>query len=158
MTVGKPKPYIDDIFHRKGNTFEEHLAILGEISQCLLDAGMQVNLEKSTLCSKSVEFLGFSVGQKGFQPKKKRIEAIVKLDFLVLSVFQEPHFFKNHIPNCASIMEPITRLTKKETPFVWGQKQKESFNTTLEAEANSILCVYSDPNRPFIIYPDASQK
>ncbi len=71
MTVGKPKPYMDYIFHVKANTFEEHLTIRGEIFQQLIDARMQVNLEESTLCSKSVEFLGFSLHQKGFQPTKK---------------------------------------------------------------------------------------
>ncbi len=64
MTVGKPKPYIDDIFHGKGNTFKEHLIILDKIFQCLLDAGMQVNLDKCTLYLKSVKFLGFNLGQK----------------------------------------------------------------------------------------------
>ncbi len=31
MEHRKPMPYIDDIFHGKGNTFEEHLAILAKI-------------------------------------------------------------------------------------------------------------------------------
>ncbi|KAL7474741.1 hypothetical protein ACHAW6_000700 [Cyclotella cf. meneghiniana] len=55
-------------------------------------------------------------------------------------------------------MEPITRLTKKDQPFVWGHELNESFKATLAAVANSILCVYPNPNRPSIIYPDASQK
>ena len=57
MTIRQPRPYINDIFHGKGNTFKEHLTVLDETR-------MQVNLEKSTLCSKSVEFQGFNVGQK----------------------------------------------------------------------------------------------
>ena len=46
---GKLMLYINDIFHRKGNTFDEHLAILAKIFRRLLEAGMQVNLDKSTL-------------------------------------------------------------------------------------------------------------
>ena len=42
MEANKPNPYIDNIFHGKGNTFNEHLAILEEIFQCLLDARMQL--------------------------------------------------------------------------------------------------------------------
>lgn len=45
MTVGKPKPYIDDIFHGKDDTFYEHLNILVEIIRHLLDAGMQLMKE-----------------------------------------------------------------------------------------------------------------
>ena len=59
MESNKPNPYIDDIFHGKGNNFDSHLTILDEIFQWLKDAGMQVNLTKLTLCSKEVEFLGF---------------------------------------------------------------------------------------------------
>ena len=59
MEHGKPTPYIDDIFHGKGNTFGEHLAILAKIFRRLLEARMQVNPDKSTLCGQSVEFLGF---------------------------------------------------------------------------------------------------
>ena len=122
-----------------------------------------MNLEKSTLCSKSVKFVGFNLGQKGFQPTKKRIEAILKLApptnlKKTRGFLGTINFIKNHIPNRASMMEPITRLTKKDQPFIWGHEQVESFKATLAAVANSILCVYPNPNRPFIIYPDASQK
>ena len=68
------------------------------------------------------------------------------------------NFIKNYIPYRASMMEPITNLNKKDQPFVWSHGQNESFKATLAAVANSILCVYPNLNRPFIIYPDASQK
>ena len=64
MENRRPTPFIDGIFHGKGNMFEEHLTILAENFWCLLDSGMQVNLDKSTLCTKSVKFLGFDLGQK----------------------------------------------------------------------------------------------
>jgi hypothetical protein len=79
MGVNKPNPYIDDIFHGKGSNFDNHLDILDEIFQHLKDAGMQVNLTKSTLCAKEVEFLGFLLKEMGYQPTKKRIEAILKI-------------------------------------------------------------------------------
>ena len=125
MEHGKPTPYIDNIFHGKGNTFGEHLVILAEIFRRLLEAGMQVNLDKSTLCAQSVEFLGFNLGQKGFKPTKKRIEAILKLApptnlKKTRGFLGTINFIKNHKPNRASMMEPITRLTKKDQPFIWG--------------------------------------
>ena len=53
-------------------------------------------------------------------------------------------------------IKPITRLTKNVTIFEWDQEQEESFNVTLAAAMNAILCMY--PNLPYIILPDASQK
>jgi hypothetical protein len=58
MTQNKPNPYINDIFHGKGQDYDSHLNILGDIFTWLLEAGMQVNLSKSELCATQVESLG----------------------------------------------------------------------------------------------------
>ncbi len=163
MTQNKPNPYIDDIFHGKGDDFDSHLNILSEIFTRLLEAGMQVNLEKSELCAIQVEFLGFLLKRTGFQPTRKRIEAILKLlpprnVKQVRGFLGTINFIKNHIPNRAAIMAPITLLTKDNQPFIWGEEQQQAFDKTKAAVANAILCTYPDPNKPFIIYPDASQK
>ena len=77
MQSNKPNPNIDDIFG-KGEDFESDLIILDEIFSCLKEAGTQANLDKSSLCTKSVVFLGFLLKQNGYQPTRKRIEAILK--------------------------------------------------------------------------------
>ena len=115
MQEGRSNPYIHDIFYGKGNAFKDHLAILNEILSHLLDEGMQVNLDKSMLCAIEVKFLGFCLGQKGFKPTK--IEAILKLALQSIikktqGFLRTINFIKNYIPNQATIMEPITRLTK----------------------------------------------
>ena len=104
MGTSKPNPYIDDIFHGKGSDFDSHLEILNEIFQRLKEAGMQVNLTKSTLCAKEVEFLGFLLKQSGYQPTRKRIEAILKIlppknVKKVREFLGAINFIKNHIPN-----------------------------------------------------------
>jgi hypothetical protein len=38
------------------------------------------------------------------------------------------------------------------------EKQQKAFDQTKAAVANSILCTYPNPNKRFILYPDASQK
>lgn len=163
MRENRPKPYIDDIFHGKGKTFIEHLNILDEIFRRLEDAGMQVNLDKSELCAHEVEFLGFLLKQGGFTPTRKRIEAILKLARphnvkKVRGFLGTINFIKNHIPNRAEIMAPITNLTKDNVPFIWGEEEESAFEKTKAAVANAILCTYPDPNKQFIIYSDASQK
>ena len=47
MPKDRPKRYIDDIFHGKGSSFNEHLEILAEIFRLLRLSGMQVNLDMS---------------------------------------------------------------------------------------------------------------
>ena len=116
--VNKPNPYIDNIFHGKGRGFDSQLVILDEIFQRLKDNGIQVNLNKSELCLFKVEFLGFCLKQTEFQPRRKRIEAILKLSpphnvKKVRGFLRTINFIKNRIPNRAEIMAPITKLTKK---------------------------------------------
>jgi hypothetical protein len=85
MGINKPNPYIDNIFNGKGSNFDDHRNILNEIFQRLKDAGMQVNLAKSTLCAKEVEFLGFLLKEMGYQPSKKGSKQYSKLPLQKMS-------------------------------------------------------------------------
>lgn len=78
MDERRPYPYIDDILHFKGDTFEEHLAILNEILQLLIACGMQVS-DKSCFCQSSLEFLGFQLDRTGYRPLPSRVEAILRI-------------------------------------------------------------------------------
>ncbi len=66
------------------------------------------------------------------------------------------NFIKNHIPRRAKICEPITRLTKKDVKFVWGEEQQQVFDKLKAVVLEAILLTYPNPNRPFDIYPNAS--
>ena len=163
MTANKPNSYIDDIFHGKGKDFDSHLVIFDEIFRHLKEHGMQVNLDKNELCSFKVEFLIFCLKQSRFQPTKTRIETILKCDQphnvkKVRGFLGTINFIKNIFPNQAELMAPITKLTKKDEPFVWEDDQQNALNKTKAAPTKAILCTYLDPNKRFIIYPDASQK
>lgn len=162
MDERKPHPYIDDIIHFKGNTFEEHLEILNEILQLLAKAGMQVNA-KSKFCQTTVKFLGFELSRTGYKPLKSRVDAILRLLpptnlKQVRGFLGVINFIKNHIPNRAAICEPITRLTRKDVPFKWGEEQQTAFEKIKAIVSESIMLTYPNPNRPFDLYPDASSK
>ena len=52
----------------------------------------------------------------------------------------------------------LTELTRKDVDFKWGAYEDQAFKALKAAGANSILTTYPDSNRPFIHFPDASQK
>ena len=66
------------------------------------------------------------------------------------------NFIKNHVPEWVKILKPITRLTKKEMKLEWGDKQQKAFKKIKMKEAESIMLVCPNLNKPFIIYTDAS--
>ena len=160
MQEKRPFPYVDDILHFKGDKFEEHLAILNEILQRLADCGFQIS-DKSRFCQTSVEFLGFRLDRTGYSPLPTRVDAILRIQpptnvRQVRGFLGVINFIKNHIPNRAAICEPITRLTRKNEKFAWGEEQQAAFDKVKAVVAESIMLTYPNPNRPFDIYPDAS--
>ena len=66
------------------------------------------------------------------------------------------NFIKNHILNRVAIIEPITRLTRKNEKFIWGEKQQQAFKKVKAVISESIMLTYPNPNHLFDIYPDAS--
>ena len=47
------------------------------------------------------------------------------------------NFSAKFIPNLASIAEPLHRLRRKETPFVWGTEQQFAFDALKSSLANA---------------------
>ncbi len=56
----------------------------------------------------------------------------------------------------ASIASPLTRLLKKDMPFLWNDAQKHSFTTLKNALAHALILAFTDYNFPFTICTDAS--
>lgn len=52
--------------------------------------------------------------------------------------------------------EPLTKLTKKDQPWVWGEAQEQAF-TAIKAKLveRPVLCIF-DPKRPTEVHTDAS--
>ncbi len=163
MGPEKPIPYINDIIHSKGATFKLHLDILDKIFQHLGKAGMQVDTDKSKFFRQALKFLGFTLTPTGYHPLKKRVEAIMQ-NLPPKNVKNVRHFsgvikfIKNHINGRAGIMQPITKLTKKGKPCVWGVKQQEAFDKINAVISEAILLTYLDPSKRFHIFPVASSK
>ena len=65
-------------------------------------------------------------------------------------------FFRKFIPNFAHIAEPLTRLTRKENKFVWGQEQQDAIVELRDALLRKPILGYPDYSKPFQIFTDAS--
>jgi len=58
--------------------------------------------------------------------------------------------------NFATIAEPLSRLTKKNTPFHWTSEDDTAFNKLKQALLNSITLSFPIPGVPCILDTDAS--
>ena len=65
-------------------------------------------------------------------------------------------YYRSFIPAFADITLPITSLLKKNTPFVWSSKGQQALDYRKEIFCNKPLLQFPGPNKPYILYMDAS--
>ena len=65
------------------------------------------------------------------------------------------NFFRRMVPNFAIIAEPLTKLTKKNTEFVWGPAQRESFEALKKALVDSATNAFPRYDLLMHLYTDA---
>ena len=128
MRKKRPYPCFDAILHCKSKTFNECLDILGEMFTRLGEAGMQVNLAKSTLMAKELKLLGVVLMRTCFNPTTKRIEAMLRLAYprtqkRVRRFSSIVNFISNHISGRAAFMQSLTYCTKKDVNFCFGREE-----------------------------------
>lgn len=64
--------------------------------------------------------------------------------------------YQKFISNFQVVAEPLSRLKKKDTPFVWTAEQQESFDTLEKKLAELPTLVQSNFNKPFELHCGAA--
>ena len=59
-------------------------------------------------------------------------------------------------PAFANITLPITSLLRKNKPFVWSKKCQLALDYLKEVFCNKPILQFLDPNKPYVLYTDAS--
>uniref|UniRef100_A0A914I8D8 RNA-directed DNA polymerase n=1 Tax=Globodera rostochiensis TaxID=31243 RepID=A0A914I8D8_GLORO len=65
-------------------------------------------------------------------------------------------FYRRHIPNFSTIVEPLTRLSKKEKKFTWDKEQEGALSKIKELMSQTPILAFPDYSIPFHIFTDAS--
>ena len=67
--------YLDDILVT-GHTQEQHFSNLHKVLLCFHQAGLHLKKQKCQFLVKSVDYLGYTIDQKGIHPFEGRVEAV----------------------------------------------------------------------------------
>ena len=65
------------------------------------------------------------------------------------------NFCGRFINDLVNIAEPLTRLTRKDVPFKWGNDQEETFNKLKDALSSPKTLAYCDGNEHTKVIADA---
>jgi transposase InsO family protein len=154
--------YIDDIVVYS-KTLEDHAQHLKQIFSRLKEVGLQVKPSKCSFELGEIELLGHRVTAEGIKPQPEKVESIANLvpptDVKAIRSFLGmTGYYRQYIADYASVALPLTELTKKGNPFVWGQEQQAAFDALKQALTRAPILAHADPSKPYVLYTDASDK
>ncbi|GJV85860.1 putative reverse transcriptase domain-containing protein [Tanacetum coccineum] len=125
--------FIDDIlFYYKSK--EEHEVHLREVLETLRKERLYAKFSKCEFWLQEVQFLGHVINSKGLKVDPAKIEAVMKWKAPknvseIQSFLGLAGYYRRFIQDFSKIASSLTKLTKKNTPFMWSKEQEEAFNT-----------------------------
>lgn len=152
--------YLDDIIIVT-KTFDEHLHWLGKVLDKLNGAGLVINQKKSKFCCPQVKYLGFVVDSNGLRIDSDKTAAV--LEFPVPKTVKQlrrflgmASWYRRFIPDFATIAEPLTRLTKKNQSWDWGDAQQDALDALKKHLTSAPTLACPDFSLPYTLQTDAS--
>ena len=152
--------YLDDILVT-GSSKEEHDKNLHKVLSTLQTAGLKLRLDKCSIGVSSVTYLGYLINKDGIHPTKEKVKAIADApaptNLTQLRAFLGLlNFYRRFLPQAASLLEPLNRLLKANTPWIWNHEQEASFQKSKEALLKSGALMHFDPKLPLVVVADSS--
>ena len=66
------------------------------------------------------------------------------------------NFYHCFVQDFSAIVHPLSQLTKKDTPFIWGNAQEKVFRALITAFTTAPVLALPDHTKPFQLITDAS--
>ncbi|QRW16712.1 Retrotransposable element Tf2 protein [Rhizoctonia solani] len=152
--------YLDDIliFSEKP---EEHPLHVREVLSRLMKNQLFCKLSKCHFHVTTVDYLGIVISPAGFSMDQKKIEAVTswpqpKTIKQVQAFLGFVNYLRRFIPNFSLVARPLHNLTRKETPWSWGNLEEEAFQELKLLVTQSPVLIHSNPDLPYYLETDAS--
>ena len=153
--------YLDDIIIFS-NSEEEHLLHLEEVFHWLRKAGLKMKRSKCDFFKSQIHYLGHLISEDGISPLLDKLDSIKNM--LALKCVKEikqflglTGYYRKFVPRFAEISRPLTRLTRKETPFNWTHKCQKWFKLLKSYLCDEPIMKYADTSKPYTLYTEASK-
>ena len=152
--------YLDDILIYSDNP-SEHRKHVREVLRRLRQHGLYARADKCKFSVDTVEYLGFILSPSGLRMSEDKVKIIqdwpeprkVKD---IQSFLGFANFYRRFIANYSDIVIPLTRLTRKNTPWLFSDSAREAFNNLKKAFTTAPVLTHWIPDRPIIVETDAS--
>ena len=152
--------HLDDIiiFNK---TPQEHLSHIHMVFEKLKSANLSIKKSKCSFFSKKIQYLGHILSATGIQPLPSKTHTIQHMNppttpKQVRAILGLVGYYRKFIKGFTKIAKPITLLTRQQVKFDWTPEHQETFIHLKEAIVQACIPHYPNPNKPYIIYTDAS--
>ncbi|KAJ0556179.1 putative nucleotidyltransferase, Ribonuclease H [Helianthus annuus] len=152
--------FIDDIlvYSKSKAEHAQHLRLVLELLQ---GNRLYAKFSKCEFWLEEVQFLGHIVNSQGIHVDPVKIEAVKswvtpKNPSEARSFLGLAGYYLRFIEGFSKIDVPLTALTYKDKPFVWGTEPESAFQTLKHMLCNAPLLTLPDGNDDFIVCYDAS--
>lgn len=142
-------------------TVDQHFETLRKVFKILVKNRLQLRMDKCKILYNQIEFVGYSISEKGIRPTKGGIEAVQKIPVPrnvkeVQSYVALCSYFRKFIPSFSIIAKPLYELLKKNIEFVFGPKELITFETLKKKLTEApVLSIYN-PKSETELHCDAS--
>jgi hypothetical protein len=66
------------------------------------------------------------------------------------------NYYHRFVEKFAALSLPLTELTKKDTSWIWGEKEQRSFDALKQALVSAPMLHTPDNDKPYVVHTDAS--
>ncbi|GBM12040.1 Retrovirus-related Pol polyprotein from transposon 17.6 [Araneus ventricosus] len=128
--------FLDDIIIAADSLCELKVTLQAVFDR-LIKFNLTLDPAKLQLCKPEITYLGFDLNANGFSPSEQNVNKVTNFprpkNLKQVQMFLGMlNYFRGLIYDYAGIVEPLVKLTKKNTPFVWSVECENAFNTVQE--------------------------
>ncbi|GFO26537.1 Pol polyprotein, partial [Plakobranchus ocellatus] len=136
-----------------------------ELTSSIPETNFTVRPVKCLLGSRTVDFLGHSLGRGAIGPQDENVEKVrnaprPKTKRKVRAFLGLVGYYKEFVPNFAAVSAPLSYLVRKGQPNVvnWGDSQERAYNSLKVAVTSKPVLQLLDVNKKFVLRTDASDR
>jgi RNase H-like domain found in reverse transcriptase/Reverse transcriptase (RNA-dependent DNA polymerase) len=155
--------YLDDICLFSKN-WDEHITGLQALFTALKNNGLTARPSKVEIGMTEIQFLGHMISYQTVKPVGETLKHILDIKIPkslkeVRSLIGLCNYYRKFIPNFASLVHPITELTRKKGRYKgieWTKECDDTLHSIKTLFAEQPILRLPDLGRPFLLATDAS--
>jgi hypothetical protein len=152
--------FIDDILiYSKDKEHARHLRIA---LQVLREHQLYAKFSKYKFWLDQVEFLGHVISKEGIAVNPSKVASILEWEApknvkQIRGFMGMPGYYRRFIEGFSKIAGPMTKLLRKNTPFIWSDECEASFQTLKEKLTTAPVLAVPETGKDYTVYCDASK-